>query len=127
MQNQDSGEYICEQLEGIFNRPLTDEEKFEITLWQKGKALQSLLNFEYGWQVAIDTLKQYPQQLYEDLMETAPGDKDLIAAKHAAAYGSNETYRRFVQDIQAAISTPMPEIVKQGFLKAKTEIPLDAM
>lgn len=126
MPNQDSAEYIIGQLEDIFQRPLTDEEKFEITLWQKGKALQQISNF-HGWQVAIDTLKQYPQQLYEDLMNTAPGDKDLIAAKHAAAYGSNETYRLFLQDIQTAIDAPTPEIVKEGFIKAKTDVPLDTL
>ncbi len=126
MPNQDSADFIIERLEEVFNRPLNEEEKFEIVLWQKGKLLSQLTGFP-GWQVAIDTLKQYPQQLYEDLMETPPGDKELIAAKHAAAYGSNETYRKFMQDIQAAIDAPVPEIVKEGFVKAKTDVPLDAM
>jgi hypothetical protein len=104
-----------EQMRGI---PLLEEEKHEIDMWNRGRALAQIFPTE-GYQEVLAILQSYATDQIEKLVNTDVADKDNILAFHAMAHTAGKIFSNFVQDVAAAVeaSRTTPDCVKQG-LKA---------
>lgn len=117
---------FIERLEALHERPLTDEEKFEVELWQKGRKLRQIVGLE-GWEIAVDTLRSFAVTSMDTLMSIPPGDPRVEAA-HAVAYGANETFVKFQQAIANALrASQQPPVVLQEGYKQATAMPIESM
>jgi len=114
MPRTDSAEALVDHLERA-GLELSPEERAEIDLHQKGRALAQKVNFP-GWQVALEMLQSYVLKATEVLVNMTPGDPAVPTAQ-AAASAASQIYSKFVQDVQAAISASeqTPEVLKRGY------------
>lgn len=125
MPRRDSADQIISSLEQL-NGPVSEEEKAEIDLHQKGRALAQVVNF-YGWEVALEMIQSYVTGSVSALVNLAPGDPTVPTA-HAAASAMNDFYIKFVQDVQIAIeaSSKTPEVLKRS-IKIVSAAPLESL
>ena len=127
MASRDTSEAIARLIETARGSGLTPEEKGEIDLWQKGKALQQLSGF-YGWDVLLEMLQSYPAHAVKQLLAVSPGDNERIIAAHAVAYALSDFYDKFIQDVQSAIDgAKAPEFAKQELHRMRSEMPLESL
>lgn len=113
--NADSAAMMMDRLEEYIGRELTQDERNEIEVWQKGKALAPLTGF-YGWEVVMEMLRSYAEDAIQRLIVTDPGDTTNIVGFHAAAYAANKIYHNFATDVKNAIDKKTPEIMR-GYVK----------
>ena len=115
----DPTEQIVSQLEALRGGELTPEEKNEIVLWEKGRALAHQINAP-GWDVVLEMLQSYATNEIATLARTDPSKKEEVLAAHAVFFAANGIFVRFQEDVQAAIdaSRRTPEALKQGFRRA---------
>jgi len=103
---------------------LTDEERYEIDLYNRGRDLAHLVPSP-GWDTALAMLQSYPANAVRDLMGLAPGDPAVETA-HAAASGAAQVVAHFIQDVQNAVdaSRQMPDALKKGLRAVKAATPI---
>jgi hypothetical protein len=118
---------IQEQIEKLNGKPLAEEDRAEIELWQKGRDLAHQVNGP-GWNVVLEMLQSYVTQNVNTLMNTDPSKTSEVAATHAIMFAAGRIFRIFQEDVAAAIqaSRKTPEIVRQG-LKNVTPVPADSL
>lgn len=103
---------------------LTDEDRDEISLWHKGKALAHVVNTD-GWDVVLEILQGYVTNAVDQVAKVKPGDTDRILAAHSILYATSEIHRIFVEDVQAAIDAARkpPDILIKNANDLKTSVP----
>lgn len=106
---------LISNLEARRGQEFTDEQRGEIELWSKGRALAQIVGF-YGWEVAMEMLSQYVVDATERLVATDPGDEKERNAQHAIAHAASKIVRMFREDVLNAInaSQKTPDVVKLG-------------
>ena len=106
---------MFDRVESARGFPLTDEEKHEISMWGKGRALNGVVATE-GWQVILEMLQSYAADALQRLVNTDPKQKEDVLAEHCVAFTAGKIYNNFVQDAQAAIdaSVKTPDVIKDG-------------
>jgi hypothetical protein len=105
---------LVEGLEAV-GQVLTDEERAEVILWEKGKALSSIVG-GYGWDVVLEVLKDYEESSVFKLKQIDPSQKEEVLAEHAVMYAAARIYNSFVTDVQNAVDAAQhaPASVKRG-------------
>jgi len=103
---------MVDRVESALGRNLTDEEKFEIVLWDKGRTLAPHIQTE-SWQIILDSIKSYVDDAAEALVIMSPGSTTLKEA-HAVAYALKSFYIKFQEDIFRAVNAPTPSVLKQA-------------
>lgn len=118
----DSAKIAINQLETLHNRSLEPEEKNEVEIWLKGRALAQVVGFP-GWEVAIEMLQSYAEKEIQDLIKTDPAEKEKILSYHAVAFAADGIFRRFTEDtknfVEASRNTP-------NLVKTQLQFPLQA-
>ena len=113
-------------LEQITGKPMDEEERSAVELWEKGKALQQLYG-TFLWDIIIDTLRQFGEDAVENLMKIDPKNKEDVLAEHAVAYAANRIYVEFVNAITSEVQAAEhpPKILKTGAMQAYRQGPPD--
>jgi hypothetical protein len=106
---------MFDRLEKMRGIPLADEEKHEIDMWNRGRALAQIFPTE-GYQEILAILESYASDQLQKLVSTDPVATEDILAYHAMAHAASKIYNNFIQDVNAAVeaSRRTPECVKQG-------------
>ena len=106
---------MFDRLEKMRGVELSSEEKHEINLWNKGRALNQIIVTE-GWQVVLEILASYAGDATEKLVSTDPAETKEVLANHAIAFAAGRIYSNFVGDVNSAVeaSRITPDCVKQG-------------
>jgi hypothetical protein len=110
---------LVEGLEAV-GQQLTEEEIYQVELWEKGKALSQIVG-HYGWDVILATLKNYEDDSTERLKRIDPSKTAEVLAEHAVMYAAGRIYANFVEDVQAAVeaSQKPPAALKRGMSKLR--------
>ena len=103
---------MISRIESSFGRELTEEERAEVELWDKGRTLAQVIHTE-AYTILIDTLKSYADRATYDLLKLSPGDEHVKEA-HAAAYALNDLAVKFPEDIMRAVNMPTPALLKNA-------------
>lgn len=103
---------MVDRVEASLGRTLTDEERFEVELWDKGRTLAQVIHTE-AYTILIDTLKSYADRATYDLLKLSPGSEHVKEA-HAAAYALNDLAVKFPEDVNRAVNTPTPVFLKNA-------------
>lgn len=114
-----NAEIMFDRVETARGFPLTDEEKHEIEMWGKGRALQAIVGTE-GWQVVLEMLQNYAADALQRLVSTDPARKEDVLAEHAVAFAAGRICNSFVQDATAAVdaSKITPASIKEGLKRS---------
>ncbi len=106
-------EMMIERLESV-RGPLTEDEKDELILWDKGRALLQITSLN-GYEVVLEILQSYAEKAIQQLIATDPANRDEVLANQSVAFASNKMFRNFVEDVNNAItaSAKTPEFLKQ--------------
>ena len=115
---------MVDRVEGGLGRALTDEERFEITMWDRGRTLAQVINTE-AWEILLDTIKSYVDGATEALLRLSPGDANVKEA-HAVAFALSDFYQKFQQDVNQAVttSTVTPAVLKAA---VRSPVPLESL
>lgn len=107
---------MYDRLEKMRGVALTEEEKYEIDMWGRGRALAQIVVTE-GYQEVLNILQSYAGDAVERSMLIVPGDNEEILAQHAVAFTATKIYSNFISDVAKAVeaSRTTPEVVKLGF------------
>jgi len=103
---------MVDRVESALGRKLTEEEKFELILWDRGRTLAPQVQTE-SWQIILDSIKSYVDDAAEALVFMSPGSTTLKEA-HAVAYALKTFYIKFQEDIFRAINAPTPQVLKHA-------------
>jgi hypothetical protein len=116
-----SADILAAELGETLGDGLTDEDRHELDLWEKGRELQSIVNTR-GFEIVLAVLQQYVDLTNQTLIEMSPGDPDVIPA-HAAASALYDLNIKFRQDINAAVeaSHRSPNALKKAAFAAKQQ------
>ena len=108
---------LVDGLEAV-GQTLTDQERYDVELWERGKALANIVN-SFGWDVILDTLKGYEDSAVERLKRIDPAKRDDVLAEHAVMYAAARIYADFVNSVDEAIqaSQKAPPALKKGIKK----------
>lgn len=108
-------EKLSQQIEAAFEGNITDEQRDEIDLWQKGRALQQITTF-YGWEVMKEMLEDYAIDAERKLASIDPASQKEVLSQHAVAFASRRLINIFVEDVRRAVemSRRTPDVVKQA-------------
>lgn len=106
-------------LESIFQRPLTDEEKVDVTIWAKSQQLDHFIKgFPDEWDVVKEMLETARQDVISQWMSllTVHPDGVDVAKAHAVAYGSYQAYTNILQGAEGTSyrAEQVPEAIKEG-------------
>src|SRR5258708_39213572 len=106
-------EMMIERLESV-RGPLTEDEKDELILWDKGRALLQITSLN-GYEVVLEILQSYAEKAIQQLIATDPANRDEVLANQSVAFASNKMFRNFAEDVNNAItaSAKTPEFLKQ--------------
>ena len=96
-----SADNMVAEIEQTLGDSLNEGDRAELDLWEKGRELQSIVNTR-GYEIILDTLKNYVAQANEALVSLVPGDPGVVTA-HAAVSGASQLVYYFQQDINAAV------------------------
>jgi hypothetical protein len=110
--------FKTDQLEQILDRPLSEEERRAIDLWEKGKLLAQQV-MTPGWEVVLEMLQNYPLQATADLMNIDPSQEREVLAQQAVAFATQKMFTNFKADVLRAIESAKrpPEIILQELRK----------
>jgi hypothetical protein len=99
----------------LSGEPISEEEKNEIELYQKGRALGHMVQFE-GWEVITQMLRSYAEGATRQLVTKIPPGSPEVVAAHAAAHAANEVVNNFFYDVDRAIeaSRTTPAVLKRA-------------
>jgi hypothetical protein len=117
---------MVSRLEVLLNRPLNDEDKFNVEQWDRGRVLAQVIHTD-AWTILMDTIKLDIDKATQELLDLPPGHKDVPTA-HAAVSALVDFYRKFQQDIEGAITASMttPAIVKEA-ARGRSGVPPESM
>lgn len=103
---------MVERIQGSLGHELSEEDKFEVELWERGRTLAQVINTE-AYTILVATLKDYADKAVGALLKIPPGSEHVPEA-HAAAYALSDLYVKFQEDIQNAVNSSMttPAVVK---------------
>jgi hypothetical protein len=88
-----------------------DEIQGQLDLYERGRMLKNVVGTPV-WSLLLEILQSYRDKANEELLNLAPGDETVVTA-HAAASALNDGFRKFQQDINAAVefaANPSPEV-----------------
>jgi hypothetical protein len=107
------------------DKDYSQEDKRDVQLWLKGRALASLVNTD-GWDVVKEMLQSYARSALEGLIEIHPAEKDKVSAAHAIAFAVNDLILKLFQDIGTAVenSRTTPQSLKEKAKKSNSEVAL---
>jgi len=114
---------ISEQIERLNDTPLSDEQRYELELWNRGRALQQI-HGGFGWDVIEEIHQEIMQYEIEKLMNTHPEQVDAVRAQHAIAFAKVDFVREFKAKVQEALNQGLPETMKQ---QIRTPAPPESM
>lgn len=119
-----STEDFMARVEAMRGAALTDDERLEIDLWIKGRALRQITDTE-GWEIAMSTLKTYPENAAYTLMRRDPKHKEDVLADHAVAFAASRIYNDFVNTVKLAIdaSQKTPNCVRTALKNSPAPVP----
>lgn len=105
---------MVERVQGSLGRQLSEEEKYEIELWDRGRTLAQVINTD-AWTITLDTLKSYADNATLDLLKLSPGNENVKEA-HAVAYALNDLFVKFQEDVNRAVNSSMvtPAVLKNA-------------
>lgn len=114
-----SADMLAQELEETLSDGLTEEDRYELEMWENGRELQSIVNTR-GWDIVLATLETYVAKANADLIGMAPGSPDVVTA-HAAVSAANDLVNKFKQDIHAAVeaSHRSPKALKKAAFAAQ--------
>src|SRR5579864_8791594 len=120
-------EELVAGLESIFQRPLSDEERDSVAVWDKLRYLESFVqNFPGEWKIFKETLESYASDYtdaWEALKSIAP-DKTVLNVEilHAQVHAVTSVIESFVANVENAPerAADVPQIVKDGFQQMQT-------
>jgi hypothetical protein len=117
---------MVERVETSLGRTLTDEERFEVELWDRGRTLAQVVHTE-AYIILIDTLRSYADRSTHDLLKLSPGSEHVKEA-HAAAYALNDLFVKFQEDINSAVTNSMttPSVLKNA-ARMSSPVPPESM
>jgi hypothetical protein len=119
----DQESMMIERIQSALGRVLTDEEKYEVVLWDKGRTLAPHIQTE-SWQIILDSIKNYVDEAAEALVVLSPGSPTLKEA-HAVAYAMKTFYIKFQEDIFRAVNAPTPTVLKRAL--RNSEVPPESL
>jgi hypothetical protein len=117
---------MVERIESSLGRTLTEEERFEVELWDRGRTLAQVIHTE-AYTILIATLKSYADRATYDLLKLSPGS-DHVKEAHAAAYALNDLFVKFQEDINQAVTNSMttPSVLKNA-ARLASPVPPESM
>ena len=106
---------MADGLEMVAGKPLSDEERAEVELWELGRIWGQV----YGtplWDTIVDTLSSYVVSAEERLGGIDPREELEVRAEQAVLYSSKRIRNLFVEDVTRAIEAARktPDAVKRG-------------
>jgi hypothetical protein len=123
---EDREDIIISRLEAVLNRPLTEEDKEELKLWDRGRVLGQIVHTD-AWAILLDTIKVKVDRAVATLLDLPPGHPDVPTA-HAAASALTQFSIQIQQDVNDAIAASMeqPQVLREAG-KVHTPAPPDSM
>jgi hypothetical protein len=113
------------KLERLLNRNLTEEESYDVALWEKGRALAHQVILP-GWDVILEMLRSYAEDSKDKLSHIDPSKKDEILAEHSVCFAAQKIYSNFVEDVQRAVNQPPPSVIREQ-LQVATNAPPEGL
>ena len=104
---------IRNRVEQSLGRELAPEEFAEIQIWDRGKRLASVVNYE-GWNDVVEMLKGYVEKADRELREIPPWKKEEASVAHAILFAANEVVTTFLRDVQMAIQAERPAALEEA-------------
>jgi hypothetical protein len=115
------------KLTQILNRQLTEEEEYNITMWEKGRAL-SQIRVLPGFDVVLEMLQSYVAKSAEEITKIDPKDRDEVNAASTVFIVANQLFIKFKQDVDAAIEAARkPPAVLSESLRHHTPGPMEGI
>ena|SRR5260221_172336 len=110
-----SRDMMIERLESFRGEPLTQDEKDELILWDKGRSLNQIVSLN-GYEVILEMLQSYAEKAIQELLNADPASKEDVLANHSIAFVSHKIFRNFVTDVNNAVeaSKKTPEFLKKS-------------
>lgn len=117
-----------DRLQELLQRELSPEEAAEILMWERGRKLVNLVQFD-GFEIILELLLEYVKEYASDLYDVDPKDKDLAYTKFVASQTAREINRRLNQDLKDAInaSVQTPVVMKEAYRTIRTDVPPDGI
>lgn len=105
---------MVDRVQGSLGRQLSEEERYEIDQWDRGRTLAQVINTD-AWTILIDTLRSYADHATSDLLRLSPGDEHVKEA-HAVAYALTDLFVKFQEDVNRAVNASMvtPTVLKNA-------------
>lgn len=118
---------MAEGIEMVSGKPLTDEERQEVELWELGRIWGQVYGTQL-WDTIVDTLSNYVEDAKNRVAGTDPRDRDEVCAEQAILYASNRLRNIFIEDVTRAIEATktIPDVVKRGLRAIKPGPPESA-
>jgi hypothetical protein len=113
------------KLTQIINRELTEEEQYNLSMWEKGRALAQIRVLP-GYDVILEMLQSYVAKAAKEVTQLDPKDKDEINAASTVLIVANQLVTKFQQDVEAAVEAARkpPEVIKET-LRHHTPFPYE--
>lgn len=115
-------EQVVAGLESIFERPLSDDERDQVAVWDKCRELENFVtNFPNEWKIFKETLESYASDYVDawESMKSLPPDKNTLNLEvlHGQVYAVTRIISLFVRDVENApnAASQVPDIIKEGF------------
>lgn len=123
MPTRNTADEIAAKIEHLRQASLTEEERGEVDLYFKGRALAEI-RASYGWDVLLEMWSDYRMDAINRLITIDPKNREDVLAEHAVAFTSNRLITAFLQDVNDAIEAAktMPDVMRNG-IKMATAAP----
>lgn len=100
-------EAVVSNIEKIAGRTLAEEEIAELSLWQKGLALQEITSL-YGWAVIKEMFESYIQEENERFNQLADKDPEKVSERElkdqqAVVFTVRRMFTAFMEDARSAV------------------------
>jgi hypothetical protein len=125
-------EQLVAGLESIFQRPLTDEERDSIVIWEKCRDLENFVsNFPHEWAIFKETLQSYASDYtdaWDSMKENPPKSGKDLEVLHGQVFAVTKVISSFIADVENAPESArqVPQVVKEGFQQMQA-MPKDAI
>jgi hypothetical protein len=116
-------------LESIFKRPLTEDEKDSVIVWDKCRDISNFLTgFPQEWALFKEMLEDSVADLkdqWNGLIDKPPSMAENLSVAHAQAYGAHAAISGFIRSVEAApeLAKNVPETVKEGYQQLRSMPP----
>ena len=112
-------QHLIAKIEELSGQSLSDEQMFEIRLWQRGRTLASVP--QHAREEIQSMIEGYVRDDGDACIAQDGADREAVIAKHAMAHASAALLERFNRDYALALEygSKTPEAVKVGFRNAQ--------